>query len=163
MKVWVDADACPVVIKEILFKAAARTGVKTVLVANRPMKVPASSCISSVLVPAGADVADEEIVKRLDCGDLVVTADIPLAADVIAKGGHALNPRGELYTAESIGSRLSMRNFMDELRADGIDTGGPPALTKADRQAFANRLDSFLSARAPKTKNAGRKTAPPPW
>ncbi len=163
MKVWVDADACPVVIKEILFKAADRTGIETVLVANKSIKIPVSSHISFILVSAGADVADSEIVKQLDPGDLVVTADIPLAADVIKKGGHALNPRGELYTTDSIGSRLSMRNFMDDLRANGVETGGPPALNRGDRQAFANKLDSFLAGHARKIKPSGRKTSSPPW
>lgn len=161
MKIWVDADACPVVIKDILFKAAERTGVLTTLVANQPMQVPASSCIGFVRVASGPDVADQEIVKRLDPGDLVITADIPLAADVIEKGGHALNPRGERYSAETIGARLSMRDFMDSLRADGVDTGGPPALNKGDRQAFANQLDRFLSGYA--AKSSRRKPSPPPW
>ncbi|HID04093.1 MAG TPA: YaiI/YqxD family protein [Desulfobacterales bacterium] len=161
MKVWVDADACPVVIKEILFKAAERTGVQTILVANQPMPIPAAPCITFIKVGAGADVADQEIVKRLDAGDLVITADIPLAADVINKGGHALNPRGELYTTDNIGSRLSMRDFMDNLRADGVDTGGPPALNKGDRQAFANQLDTFLCGHG--SKSVRRKPSPPPW
>ncbi len=161
MKVWVDADACPVVIKEILYKAAERTGVQITLVANQPMQIPASSCVSFIQVGSGADVADREIVKRLEAGDLVITADIPLAADVIAEGGHALNPRGELYTIDTIGSRLSMRNFMDTLRADGIDTGGPAALNKGDRQAFANQLDTFLSPHS--RKSSRRKSSPPPW
>ncbi len=161
MKVWVDADACPVVIKEILFKAAERTGVQTTFVANQPIRIPASPCISFVQVGSGADVADREIVKRLDAGDLVITADIPLAADVIEKGGHALNPRGELYSTDNIGSRLSMRDFMDSLRADGVDTGGPPALNKGDRQAFANQLDKFLSGHS--SKVVRRKSSPPPW
>jgi len=161
MKVWVDADACPVVIKEILFKAAERTEVQITLVANQPMQIPVSSYLAFVLVGQGADVADREIVKRLDAGDLVITADIPLAADVIEKGGHALNPRGELYTTDNIRSRLSMRDFMDSLRADGIDTGGPSALNKGDRQAFANQLDTFLSCHT--TKSMSRKSIPPPW
>jgi uncharacterized protein len=161
MKVWVDADACPVVIKEILFKAAERTGVQTTLVANQPMHIPVSSCIAFIQVGAGPDVADREIVKRLDPGDLVITADIPLAADAIDKGGHALNPRGELYSADTIRSRLSMRDFMESLRADGVDTGGPPALNKGDRQAFANQLDTFLSGYV--AKSSHRKTSPPPW
>ncbi len=156
-----DADACPVVIKEILFKAAERTGVHVTLVANQSMQIPQSSCVSFVLVGAGPDIADKEIVKRLDAGDLVITADIPLASDVIEKGGHALNPRGELYSVDNIGSRLSMRNFMDELRSDGVDTGGPPALGHGDRQAFANQLDTFLAGFAVKIKR--RKTSPPPW
>ena len=161
MKVWVDADACPVVIKEILFKAAERTGVHTTLVANQPIRIPVSSCIAFIQVGSGADVADREIVKRLDTGDLVITADIPLAADVIEKGGHSLNPRGELYTTDNIGSRLSMRDFMDNLRADGVETGGPPVLNKGDRQAFANQLDKFLSGHS--SKSLRRKSSPPPW
>lgn len=145
MKIWVDADACPTVIKEILFKAAARTGLTLTLVANQPLHVPPSPHIHFVRVGAGMDVADNEIVKRLDSGDLVVTADIPLAADVIAKGGLALNPRGELYTEDDIRSRLSMRDFMDSLRGSGVDTGGPAPLRPNDRAAFANNLDKFLA------------------
>ncbi len=150
MKLWVDADACPVVIKEILFRAAERTCSLLTLVANQPMRVPASQYIKTVQVPAGFDVADNEIVKRLEAGDLVITADIPLAADVIEKGGHALNPRGELYTTENIKARLNMRDFMDTLRASGINTGGPPAISQSDRQAFANNLDRFLAKYANK-------------
>jgi uncharacterized protein len=145
MKIWVDADACPVVIKEILFKAAERTGVQLTLVANRPVRIPSLHCINFVQVASGMDVADNEIVKRLVVGDLVITADIPLAANVIEKGGSALNPRGEMYTSESIKSRLSVRDFMDTLRASGIDTGGPPVLNKGDRQNFANQLDKYLT------------------
>jgi uncharacterized protein YaiI (UPF0178 family) len=151
IKIWVDADACPVVIKEILFKAAERTGVALTLVANRPVRVPSLPCIYFVQVASGLDVADNEIVKRLDVGDLVITADIPLAANVIEKGGLALNPRGELYTADSIKSRLSVRDFMDTLRASGIDTGGPPVLNKGDRQNFANQLDRILTRNLRKT------------
>lgn len=145
MKIWVDADACPVVIKEILFRAARRTETFTTLVANQPITVPRSAFIKTVQVGSGFDVADNEIVKRLDAGDLVITADIPLAAEVIDKGGHALNPRGELYTRENIGARLNMRDFMDTMRASGINTGGPPAISQGDRQAFANALDRFLA------------------
>ncbi len=145
MKIWVDADACPVVIKEILFKAANRTGTPLILVANRPMRIPPSTVISFIQVGAGADVADNAIVQRLAPGDLVITADIPLAAAVVDKGAHGLNPRGELYSAENIRERLSMRDFMADLRADGIETGGPPALKKGDRQAFANQLDRLLT------------------
>ncbi len=161
MKIWVDADACPVVIKEILFKAAERTGVQMTLVANQPMRVPALPCILFIQVGSGPDVADDEIVKRLAAGDLVITADIPLASVVIEKGGHALNPRGELYSVENIRSRLSMRDFMDSLRANGVDTGGPPALNQNDRQAFANQLDKFLSNYA--GKKSRRKLKRPPW
>jgi len=145
MKIWVDADACPVVIKDILFKAAERTGVQLTLVANQPVRIPRSRCITFIRVGSGLDVADNEIVKRLSVGDLVITADIPLAAEVVEKGGYALNPRGELYTAETVRDRLSVRDFMDTLRSGGIDTGGPPALSQRDRQSFANHLDRFLT------------------
>ncbi len=145
MKIWVDGDACPVVIKDILFKAAERTKVQLTLVANRPVRIPLAHCINFVQVASGLDVADHEIVRRLDAGDLVITADIPLAAKVIGKGGSALNPRGEMYSADSINSRLSVRDFMETLRASGVDTGGPPTLNKSDRQNFANQLDKFLT------------------
>ncbi|MGB3225950.1 MAG: YaiI/YqxD family protein [Desulforhopalus sp.] len=145
MKIWIDADACPVVIKDILYKAAERTGVQLTLVANRPMRIPALRNINFVLVASGLDVADNEIVRLLDAGDLVITADIPLAANVLEKGGHALNPRGELYSEDSIKSRLSVRDFMESLRDSGIETGGPPTLNKGDRQNFANQLDKFLT------------------
>ena len=145
MKIWVDADACPVVIKEILFRAADRTRVSLTLVANQAVRVPPSRYIKMIQVGSGYDVADNEIVKRVSAGDLVITSDIPLAAEVIDKGGIALNPRGELYTADNIKNRLTMRDFMDTLRSSGIDTGGPPALSQGDRKTFANQLDSFLS------------------
>lgn len=145
MKIWVDADACPGVIKDILFRAAERTGVALTLVANHSIPVPRSRHISFLQVKPGFDVADNEIIKRLAAGDLVITSDIPLAADVIDKGGHALNPRGELYTANNIKARLNMRDFMDTLRASGIDTGGPPALNQRDRKSFASHLDSLLT------------------
>ncbi len=145
MQIWVDADACPVVIKEILFRAAERTGVQLTLVANQPMRIPVSQRVELLQVTSGFDVADNEIVKRLAAGDLVITSDIPLAAEVLEKGGYALNPRGELYSADNIGARLNMRDFMDTLRASGIDTGGPPALSKKDRQSFANQLDRLLT------------------
>jgi uncharacterized protein YaiI (UPF0178 family) len=145
MKIWVDADACPVVIKEILFRAAERTGIETILVANQPLTVPRSRFIRTLQVPAGFDVADDEIVKRLNAGDLVITSDIPLAAEVIEKEGQALSPRGELHTRENIGPRLNMRDFMDTMRSSGIDTGGPPAMSQGDRQAFANHLDTILA------------------
>ena len=145
MHIWVDADACPRVIKEMLFRAAERTGVAMTLVANQPLVTPRLKNIRSLRVAAGFDVADNEIVRRLVAGDLVITADIPLAAEVIAKGGQALNPRGELYTTENIRARLSMRDFMDSLRATGVETGGPASFSQADRQAFANQLDRFLS------------------
>jgi len=147
MNIWVDADACPVVIKEILFRAAQRTGVQLTLVANQALSVPRSPSIKMLQVPSGFDVADHEIVKRCSAGDLVVTADIPLAAEVIEKGGHALNPRGELYTANSIRGLLNMRDFMDTMRSSGVDTsGGPPALSQNDRKQFAGHLDKFLAA-----------------
>jgi len=146
MNIWVDADACPVVIKEILFRAAKRTGTMLTLVANQAIRVPPSKFIKTIQVPAGFDVADNEIVKRLDAGDLVVTADIPLAAEVIEKGGRALNPRGELYSEDNVRARLNMRDFMDTMRASGIDTGGPPAISQSDRQAFANNLDRLLAS-----------------
>lgn len=148
MKIWVDADACPVVIKEILFRAAERTGIELTLVANQPLSVPRSRVIRTLQVPAGFDVADHEIVRRVAAGDLVITSDIPLAAEVIEKGGRALSPRGELYSKENIGARLNMRDFLDTMRASGIDTGGPPALNQADRQAFANHLDTILAHRS---------------
>ena len=145
MKIWVDADACPVVIKDILFRAAERTGVQLTLVANQPVRIPPSRYIKSLQVASGFDVADNEIVKRLGAGDLVITSDIPLAADVIEKEGYALSPRGELYTADNIRARLNMRDFMDTLRASGVDTGGPPALNQSDRKSFANELDKILT------------------
>jgi hypothetical protein len=148
MRIWVDADACPVVIKEILYRAAERTGVQTTLVANQALTTPNSSYVNTLQVPRGFDVADDEIVKRLDAGDLVITSDIPLAAEVIDKGGHALSPRGELHTTENIRARLNMRDFLDTMRASGVDTGGPPALSQRDRQDFANNLDRFLTKHA---------------
>ena len=146
MKIWVDADACPVVIKEILFKAATRTGVTVTLVANQFINTPRSPNIKFIQVGSGFDVADNEIVKRLEAGDLVITADIPLADEAIDKGATALNPRGELYTTDNIRQRLSLRDFMEELRGTGVNTGGPPALNQTDRQAFANALDRFLAS-----------------
>lgn len=145
MKIWVDADACPVVVKEILFKAADRKKIETILVANRLIKTSGSSYVKSIRVSQGLDVADNEIVKRMAAGDLVITADIPLAAEVVEKGGTALNPRGELYTLEDIKSRLSMRDFMESLRDSGVETGGPAPLCQRDRQTFANNLDKILA------------------
>ncbi len=146
MNIWVDADACPVVIKEILFRAADRTGVQLTLVANQPLNTPSSRNINTLQVPRGFDVADDEIVKRLTTGDLVITSDIPLAADVIKKGGHALSPRGEMHTTDNIGARLNMRDFLDTMRASGIEMdGGPAAFSQRDKQAFANELDRFLT------------------
>jgi uncharacterized protein YaiI (UPF0178 family) len=144
MKIWVDADACPGVIKDILFRAAQRTGIDLTLIANQTVPVPPSRNIKMIQVRSGFDVADNEIVKRLSDGDLVITGDIPLAADVIEKGGMALNPRGELYTLDNIKNRLAMRDLMDSLRSSGIDTGGPPALNQNDRKTFADQLDRIL-------------------
>ena len=146
MKVWVDADACPVVVKEILYRAADRTGVELTLVANQPLNTPSSLNIKTVQVPQGFDVADDEIVKRCESGDLVITSDIPLAAEVIAKGAHALSPRGELHTKENIGARLNMRDFLDTMRSSGVEmSGGPAAFSQRDKQDFANNLDRFLT------------------
>lgn len=147
MHIWVDADACPAVIREILYRAAQRVGIPLTLVANQPLYTPPSPLIRSVQVGRGFDVTDKHIVERLQPGDLVITADIPLAAQVIKKGGEALNPCGEHYTSENIGERLSLRDFMDSLRAAGEMTGGPPPLTQSDRQAFANALDRLLMGR----------------
>ncbi|MEM6256426.1 MAG: YaiI/YqxD family protein [Cyanobacteria bacterium P01_D01_bin.156] len=144
MQIWVDADACPNVIKEILYRAAKRLQIQLTLVANTPIQIPASPHIDSVLVRSGLDVADNHIVKQMTSGDLVITADIPLAANVIEQGGTALNPRGEFYDAGNIRERLSMRNFMETLRNSGVETGGPPPLNHRDREAFANQLDRFL-------------------
>jgi hypothetical protein len=149
MRVWVDADACPNPIKEILFRAAERTRVVMTLVANKPVRLGASSYLRLVQVEAGFDAADKRIIELLEPGDLVITADLPLAAAVIEKGGLALNPRGELYTTENVRERLSMRNFMDELRGGGVMTGGPAVLGPRDRQAFASQLDRLLAKHGP--------------
>jgi uncharacterized protein YaiI (UPF0178 family) len=146
--IWVDADACPGVIKEILFRAAKRTGVCVTLVANQPLQIPRIPSVRAVQVSSGFDVADAEIVKRTSVGDLVVTADIPLAAEVIAKGGEALNPRGERYSPDTIRGVLAMRDFMDTMRSSGVVGGGPPPLTQANRNAFASQLDTWLAKRA---------------
>ncbi len=145
MQIWVDADACPKAIKDILFRAAERTGITTTLVANQFLATPPSRHIKMLQVRSGFDVADNEIVTRLNSGDLVITGDIPLASEVLGKGGQVINPRGERYTQETIKERLNMRDFMDTLRASGIATGGPSALSPRDLQAFANQLDSFLA------------------
>lgn len=145
MTIWVDADACPGVIKDILFRAAERKQIQLILVANQRIRVPPSKYIQSVQVAAGFDVADNEIANRCEPGDLVITADIPLAADVIKKGGVALSPRGELFTPQNIGERLNMRDFMDTMRSSGEHTGGPPPFHQRDRMAFANALDAFLA------------------
>ncbi|HLU61417.1 MAG TPA: YaiI/YqxD family protein [Gammaproteobacteria bacterium] len=147
MNIWVDADACPVAIREILFRAADRARVMVTLVANRTVRVPRSPFIRSLQVMPGFDVADNEIARRAEAGDIVVTADIPLAAEVMEKGAHALNPRGELYSPDTIRQRLNMRDFMDTLRASGIQSGGPPAMGQAERKAFANHLDALLAKR----------------
>ena len=149
MQIWVDADACPVVIKEIIFRAAERLQISTTLVANQMLRTPPSRFIRSIQVPSGFDVADAHIVEQLAAGDLVITADIPLASLVIERGAHALNPRGELYSTANIQEILSMRNFMDELRGAGVETGGPAAFSLADRQSFANQLDRFLAKHMP--------------
>ena len=144
--IWVDADACPRVIKDILFRAADRAAIQVTLVANQSIQVPRSPHIRSIQVASGFDAADNYIVQNAGAGDLVVTADIPLAAEVIEKECLALNPRGELYTRENIRQRLNMRDFMDTMRSSGVDSGGPPALSQADRMAFANQLDRFIAA-----------------
>ncbi len=145
VRIWVDADACPRAVKDVIYRAARRTQVLTTFVANQMLLTPPSPYIKALQVPAGMDVADNEIVLRLAAEDLVITADIPLAALVVAKGGFALNPRGELYTADTIRERLSMRDFMDSLRATGVETGGPAMFRQKDKQTFANQLDRFLS------------------
>ncbi|WP_339734267.1 YaiI/YqxD family protein [uncultured Gimesia sp.] len=146
MQIWVDADACPGEIKELLFRAAKRTKTKITLVANQPLHKPRSEFIDSLLVPPGLNVADQRIVELVQPGDLVITADIPLAADVVAKGGQALNPRGKLYSAANIGAILASRDLMDDLRGEGMITGGPANFNAKDRQAFANQLDRWLTA-----------------
>ena len=145
MQIWVDADACPKPVKEIIFRAAKRRQILTTLVANLPLKIPVSPYIKTILVPGGFDIADEKIEALTRVDDLVITADIPLAAKIIAKGAVALNPRGKLYTQDNINEALTMRNLKDELRGSGIETGGPAAFNKKDREAFANQLDRFLS------------------
>lgn len=145
MKIWVDADACPGVIKDILFRAAERTKIATTLVANQLLRVPPSPYIRALQVPQGFDVADQRIAQEVEPGDLVITADIPLASLVIERGGFALNPRGEFYTSDNIRERLAMRNFMEELRGSGMEIGGPAAFSQSDRQAFAAALDRFLA------------------
>jgi hypothetical protein len=157
-RIWVDADACPKVIKDILFRAADRVAVPLTLVANQPIQVPRSPHVRAVQVGSGFDVADNYIVQQAQAGDLVITADIPLAAEVIARGCLTLNPRGELYTADNIRQRLNLRDFLDTLRGSGIDTGGPAALSQGDRMAFANQLDRFLAKTCAETgaaKGAG--------
>jgi len=147
MKIWVDADACPKVIRETLFRAAERTGVECTFVANHRIPVPNRSNIKSVQVESGFDIADNEIVRRAESGDLVITSDIPLADEVITKGALALSSRGELYTKETIKARLNIRDFMDTMRASGVQTGGPAALSQTERREFANHLDRILAKR----------------
>ncbi|MCX8957696.1 YaiI/YqxD family protein [Erwinia psidii] len=147
MPIWVDADACPKVIKEVLYRAAEREQMVVTLVANQSLSVPPSRFLRTLRVPAGFDVADNEIVRRAEAGDLVITADIPLAAEVMEKGVVAINPRGERYSEATIRERLTLRDFMDTLRASGVQTGGPPALSQRDRQLFANELDKWLQSR----------------
>ena len=144
MHIWVDADACPGAIKEILYRAAERLQIPMTLVANQPLRTPPSRLIRTLQVLRGFDVADNEIARRVKAGDLVITADIPLASDAIDRGAHVLDPRGELYTPDNIRERLQMRNFMDGLRASGVQTGGPAALDQADRKRFADQLDRLL-------------------
>ena len=144
MNIWVDADACPVVIKEILYRAANREQIPTTFVANQYLNIPKSPYLNFLQVSQGFDVADNEIVRRANPGDLVITADIPLAAEIIEKKAHALNPRGELYTPENIKGRLNIRDFMDTMRASGIESSGPPPLSQRDRQQFANNLDKLI-------------------
>ena len=149
MRIWVDADACPGVVKEILFRAAERTGVMLTLIANQPLTTPAAANINSLQVPRGFDVADDEIINRMSRDDLVITNDIPLAAEVIRKGGHALSPRGEMHTTENIRARLNMRDFLDIMRSSGVEMGGGPApYGQRDKQNFANALDRFLTKKA---------------
>ncbi|MDJ0779595.1 MAG: YaiI/YqxD family protein [Gammaproteobacteria bacterium] len=148
MKIWVDADACPGAIKEILFRASARTGVELTLVANHQMQIPRSPLIRMIQVAAGFDAADREIVRRVAHGDLVISSDIPLAAEAIEQGALVLSPRGELLTKDNIGARLNMRDFLDSMRSSGIETGGPSALSQADRKAFADQLDRLLARAA---------------
>lgn len=145
MRIWVDADACPKAIREILFRAAERMRIPVILVANQPLSTPRSPYINAVQVPQGFDVADNRIVQEIQPSDLVITADIPLAAAAIGKGARALNPRGELYTTDNIQERLAMRDFLDTLRSSGVVTNGPPPLSQSDRKAFADALDRLLA------------------
>jgi len=145
MQIWVDADACPLVVKEILYRAAERRQLSLTLVANKPLRTPRSKFVRAIQVARGFDVADDEIIGRIAAGDLVITADIPLAAEVINRGGHALNPRGEFYTPDNIRERLAMRDLLEKLRESGVQTGGPAALDQTDRKRFADALDRFLA------------------
>ena len=145
MKIWVDADACPVDMKAIIFKAAIRTSTHTCLVANHPMQIPKSPFLRLMQVPSGFDVADHEIIKNLEAGDLVITADIPLASEAMDHGAQVINPRGETYSKETIRSKLNIRDFMDTMRSSGVQSGGPPPLNQKNKQDFANSLDSILA------------------
>ena len=145
MHMWVDADACPHVIKDLLYRAANRCQIALTLVTNQPLRIPTSPCIHVLRVPAGLDGADQAIVQHVRAGDLVVTADIPLAAQVVAKGAHALNPRGQCYTPENIHEHLTMRHVMEELRQSGVETGGPSPFSRRDRQAFANQFNRLFN------------------
>jgi uncharacterized protein len=147
VKIWVDADACPNAIKSVIFRAAERLATETVLVANHYQRVPPSPYLTSLQVPGGFDVADRTITERLEAGDLVITADIPLAAEVVSLGATGLNPRGTLYTAENIHDHLARRNLMEQLRDNGMASSSQAALGKSDVQAFANQLDRFLASR----------------
>jgi uncharacterized protein YaiI (UPF0178 family) len=155
MQIWVDGDACPGVIKELLYRAANRRRIKVTLVANQSVRIPRSEFVEAVVVPSGMNVADRRIVELVAPGDLVVTADIPLAADVVAKGGQALDPRGELYTEANIGERVAVRNLLDGFRGEGRVMGGPANYTSRDKQAFANQLDRWLTARGDSPASAG--------
>lgn len=146
MHIWVDADACPKVIRDILFRAAERTQTPLTMVANHSLPLPGSTLIKQLQVPKGFDVADDEIVARIQPGEILVTADIPLAAEALEKGAVVISPRGEKFDAGTIKAKLTMRDFMDTLRASGVHTGGPPTLSPADRQTFANQLDRILSS-----------------
>jgi len=147
--IWVDADACPNLIRDILYKAARRTGVKLTLVANQPIQTPRDSNITAIQVPPGFDAADNEIVRLVEADDLVITGDIPLAAEAMEKGAQALNPRGEMYLADTIGQKLNMRDFMESMRSSGVPTAGPPPMNSRDKQQFANHLDRYLTKHAP--------------
>lgn len=150
MHIWVDGDACPVAIKELLFKAAVRVKILVTVVANERLRVPVSEFIQIVVVGSGANVADKQIVELVEAGDLVVTGDVPLAAHVVQKGGIALDPRGELFTEENMGERITMRNLIDEMRGNDLVSGGPPPFSTKDKQAFANQLDRLLTKRRPR-------------
>lgn len=144
MQIWVDADACPRVVKEILYKAAERLQCQLILVANQPLTTPRSAFIKTIRVAPGFDVADNMIVQQISRGDLVITADIPLAAEILEKGAEALNPRGEFYSHDTIRQKLTLRDFMEEMRSSGVQSGGPPPYNQTDRREFANALDRFL-------------------